>query len=595
MQTLQTVCENRTRARLAAASPEIVLCDPAANAETAIKTILRAQDAGVDFLALPELFLTGATVGSLMRHEVVLAAAERALKRVVEATKHVDVISTIGLPYMINGRVLSCVALISRGRVYAIVPASCGAEPFGFLPEADYMGSREQALTPIPELTVGFGGELFASAPKTRAFSAMLMPSALNATAKSEKEVLRALKAFSARNGVAVAYAAPGVGESTTAFVFDGVCAIVAGGEVLAYSKPFEKDAFVYADVELAGLAPFEPYEADETGFDEADFLSADPAEANAECERILELQARALVRRLSHINGKGFVIGVSGGLDSAIALMAACRAADIMGLKRSAVQGVSMPGFGTSKLTHSNSRDLIEAMGCGYREISVVEACRRHFIDIGHDESVRDVVFENAQARERTKILLSIANAEGLLDVGTGDLSEAALGFTTFGGDHLAQYGVNASLPKTVLRKVALAAGGLYPEAAKTLKSIVDTPVSPELLPPEETGEIKQRTEEILGSYDLHDFFLFNMLRGDGPEALYIKALERFNGEYSASDVYRTLGTFLRRFFSQQYKRNCAPEAPMVLASVAPTMFTMPSDMVGKVFLREYEKIALR
>ena len=305
----------------------------------------------------------------------------------------------------------------------------------------------------------------------------------------------------------------------------------------------------------------------------------------------MLDLQAAALCRRLTHMHGKGFVIGVSGGLDSALALLAATAAADRLGMPRTCVVGVSMPGFGTSGRTRNNAELLLRALGCTDREISVVPACRQHFADIGHDETDHSVVFENAQARERTKILLSIANAEGLLDVGTGDLSEAALGWTTFGGDHLAQYGINASIPKTVVRRVVADAKHRFPAAADILQDILDTPVSPELLPAE-NGEIAQKTEELVGSYELHDFFLWHLLHGKGPRALFELAVEQL--PFPPAEVYRVLGIFLKRFFAQQFKRNCAPEAPMLLVSIAPAALTLPSDLSAAPFLREYESIRL-
>ena len=267
-------------------------------------------------------------------------------------------------------------------------------------------------------------------------------------------------------------------GESTTAFVFDGYCAIAANGEILAESEPLSRDAFVYADVCIDKLSAFEPFtEAEEEGY-----VSNDPAKADAQLRRLFALQRAALVRRAEHIHAKGFVIGVSGGLDSALALLVACAAADEMGIGRGMITGVSMPGFGTTSRTKNNSRALVEALGCKCREISVAAACREHFANIGHDEANHNSVYENAQARERTKILLSIANEEGLLDVGTGDLSEAALGWTTFGGDHLAQYGVNASVPKTIIRRVVAAVGADFgADADAILRDILATPVSPE------------------------------------------------------------------------------------------------------------------
>ena len=575
--------------RLAAASPAITLTDPMGNAEAIIRTILRAEELKVDYLALPELCLTGATAGALLCHPTVVQEAHAALEKICAATARCSVTVSIGLPYQIGAQVMSCTAIVRGSRVHAIIPASSGANPYGFLPETEGRGPRRQPLTPVPRLGVAFGNELFEQEPHGREGYVLLMPSALNATAASFHEVRAALKERSARTGMAIAYAAAGVGESTTSCVFDGVCAIAAGGELLACSEPLSPDPFVYADVSLEKLAAFEPYAAEPPKGGR--YISADPALAEEELARVLDLQAAALCRRLAHIGGRGFVVGVSGGLDSALALLAAAAAVDRLGMGRDKIVGVSMPGFGTSGRTKNNAELLVRALGCQYREISVVPACRQHFADIGHDESNHNVVFENAQARERTKILLSIANGEGLLDVGTGDLSEAALGWTTFGGDHLAQYGVNASIPKTVIRRVVAAAKNRFPAAAEVLQDILDTPVSPELLPTD-NGEIAQKTEELVGSYELHDFFIWHLLQGKGPKELYHMAVEEL--PFPPAEVHRVLGVFLKRFFAQQFKRNCAPEAPKILLSIAPAALTLPSDLLGAPFMREYERIEL-
>jgi NAD+ synthase (glutamine-hydrolysing) len=398
---------------------------------------------------MPELCVTGATAGSLLSHETMANTAARALQRIIKETQETSVTAALGLPYRMNGKIRSCTALICAGRVYAIIPSGSSEAPFGFLPELDHDPVSKPPLTPIPRLLLRFGNELFDRAPEAHPGCVFLAPGALNATVTSHEHLIRAISDYSARTGGAIVYASPNPGESSSFHVFDGFCAIAARGSVTAASEPFCDDPFIYADVNTAELSQFEPYEAPGERARDT-YLSQDPEIRKTQCRRILDLQAAALRRRLIHIGGKGFVIGVSGGLDSALALLASAAAADKMGLPRTAVLGVSMPGFGTSPRTHNNSRLLVEALGCEFREISVKSACEQHFRDIGHDMSNHNVVFENAQARERTQILLSLSNKYGLLDVGTGDLSEAALGWTTFGGDHLAQYAINASLPKT-------------------------------------------------------------------------------------------------------------------------------------------------
>ncbi len=577
-----------TPVRLCAASPCITLGDPAANAEAVIRTIKRAEEIGADYLALPELCLSGATLGSLLKSDVILDASRAALTRVCEATRQCSVTAAVGLPYVIGGMPRSCIALIRGSRVIAIFPCASGENPFGFLPAMDRNAPARLPLTPVSKLAAGFGDELFRSGHEPREGYVMLLSCALNATAKSYHATRDALCAFTARTGMAVAYASPGNGESTTGFVFDGLCAIAAQGEILAMSEPLEEEPFVYADVQPDRLASFEPYTAAEDG---GMYVSSNPLVARDQLRRILDLQAAALARRISHINARGCVVGVSGGLDSALALVASCAAMDRLGKPRSDVLGVSMPGFGTSGRTQGNAEKLARALGCEFREISVVPACRQHFKDIGHDENIHNSVYENAQARERTKILLDLSNQENLLDVGTGDLSEAALGWTTFGGDHLAQYGVNGSIPKTVIRRVVKEACSRFPEAAAVLEDILATPVSPELLPPVD-GTISQKTEELIGAYELHDFFIFHFMKGARPQKIFEAALAEL--DCPREEIHRVLGIFLRRFFAQQYKRNCAPESPLICLAIGPCVFDMPSDMTGAAYLREYEAIGL-
>lgn len=559
-------------ARLAAASPRTFPGDPERNADGIINAIRRAHENDVDFLVFPELCTVGASLGTLIAHPYMLRRCEKALESICGATKEFTPIAAVGVPKVIDGAVRSATLLISRGAVLATIVSECDLAPFGFLPDT--------AHTPVKQkkgqngvIGITYANELFIS--DITGQNITLVPSALNATATSYGMTLDALRRFSAVSGFACAYAAPNSGESGSFFMFDGICAIASGGSIVALSEPFAEDAFVCADVS----GDWTPSEGAVPAIEKREYyLSSDMKTADEECGRILLLQAEALKRRAEHIRANGFVIGVSGGLDSALALLAAAKACDIMGISRKNTVGISMPGFGTSSRTKNNSKLLTETLGCEYREISVVEACRQHFRDIGHDENVHDVVFENAQARERTKILLSISNKEGLLDVGTGDLSEAALGWTTFGGDHLAQYGVNASIPKTIIRRVVAHAKAEFPEAADVLQDILDTPVSPELLPTD-NGEIAQKTEELIGSYELHDFFIYHFVVSRlTPEQILEKAKKEL--AYDDDETERVFGIFFKRFFSQQYKRNCAPEAPHILVSISPSLWHMGSDI---------------
>lgn len=580
------VADTLHKLRIGAASPTVALGDVKTNAESAIKAIEAARHNKCDYLVLPELFLAGATLGSLLNHPLVLDKCKAALEGIAKATARGDITVSIGLPYVFGGSAKSAIALLGKGKVLAIVTEKAEKSPFGFAPSIQRGCGQHEAILPVSGLGVGFANRLFGCCQRPKRTAVTLLCGGINATAKSYEYINAQLAAYSAHMGSLSALSLPGRGESTTSFVFDGYCAIAANGKILAHSTPLEKNPFVFADIFPQELRISEPA----VFVEEEGYVSKDPHKAAQQLERMFALQRAALVRRAEHVRAKGFVIGVSGGLDSALALLVACAAADEMGLGRSSVLGISMPGFGTTHRTKNNSKLLIEALGARYGEISVAKACRSHFEDIGHDENIHDVVYENAQARERTKILLSVANKEGLLDVGTGDLSEAALGWTTFGGDHLAQYGVNASLPKTIVRKVTAQVGKSFGESADAvLKDILATPVSPELIPGD-NGEIAQKTEELVGSYELHDLFLYWLLQGKTPGQIYDIALGEL--DFPEEEIYRTLGIFLKRFFAQQFKRNCAPEAPVVCASIAPAVWTMPSDMANTLFMEEYAAI---
>lgn len=568
--------------RIAAASPKTVLGSPMANADLVADSIKRASGLDVDFIVFPELALAGASLGSLLSHPHMLDLSGRALESICRATENLSITAAVGYPCEINGSVRSAVALINRGSVLATSFSDCAEAPFGFIPSVEYHLSKPRSIFPR-NINVVFGNELLSSKLSVPDGNVTLIPSFLNATAHSDRLISEALRRYTAISGFAAAYAAPNSGESSSFFLYDGLCAISAGGEIIAMTEPFSDDPFVYADVNAAWLASAKavPVMQQPTYY-----LSQKPERAAHECRRILRLQAEALRRRLEHTGGRGFIIGVSGGLDSALAAIAAVKAADMMGLPRSGVLGVSMPGFGTSIRTRENSRKLCETLGCSFREISIVDACAAHLEAIGHGTDKRDVVYENAQARERTQILLDLANMENLLDVGTGDLSEAALGWTTFGGDHLAQYGVNASLPKTVIRRVVAEAKAEFREAADTLQDILDTPVSPELLP-SQAGEIAQKTEELLGSYEMHDFFIYQfVINKEKPSAIVEKAIREL--PFDPGEIRRTFDVFIRRFFTQQYKRNCAPESPHILASISPALWRMGSDVLPDGSFRE-------
>ncbi len=575
--------------KVAAASPRMILGDVKSNAREIINIIKQANRKNVKYLVFPELCICGCTLGTLMGHPLLIKEALGAVSKICEETQNTSVCAVIGLPHIQGNKLYSSAIVISSGAVCAVSMSPSGYAPFGFAPHGiSHDISSTKVLSADENLVIRFGNQLFEDIKETDEKRVIVMPSSLNATASSDIEIRKALCNYSAKTGSAIIYASPNKNESTSFNVFDSSCYIAANGKVLASGEFLAEENYISCEIDLDELSISQVDEIEENPF--KTYLSDNEAEAREETRRILELQSEALMKRLYHIHGKGFIIGVSGGLDSALALLASVRAADRMNIDRKQVVGISMPGFGTSSRTKNNSQLLLESLGCTYREISVKDACLQHFKDINHDISDHSVVFENAQARERTQILLDLANKEGLLDVGTGDLSESVLGFTTFGGDNLALYGINASIPKTVIRKVVFEAKNIFPEASDVLQDILDTPVSPELLPTD-GKEITQKTESIVGSYDLHDFFIYHMIvNKKSPLELYNMALEHFN--CPEEEIYETLGTFLKRFFAQQFKRNSGTECPNILVSVAPSAFNMPSDLLSGIWLKEYEDI---
>lgn len=530
---------------LAIVSPIIRLGDTEYNTQLILSLIDSADERDADFLILPDDVIQGKTLGDIATHPVMTEKINCAVETIANKTKSVSLTVIMS----ILGREL----FITNGKI-------------------------------LTELE---------GAPK-RLHSDML-PKGAKAT--SDIILRNRLRSFSeCVSDNELAYAVmPNIGESTGIYVYDGQIAVAKEGRIIAQNKPFSDDILF---VSSKSSLPCDDCMEEEP---ESTYLSKDIKRRTYECERILTLQAYALLRRLEHIGGRGFVVGVSGGLDSTLALIAAVKAASIKGVNPADyVLGLSMPGFGTTNRTRKNAKLLIEVLGARFLEIDIRPACIAHFaslnmsMDFEKYDKHESLVLENAQARERTRILLSISNRDGLLDVGTGDLSEDALGFSTIGGDHLALYGINSSLPKTVIREVTAYAAKTIPGAYDVLCDILDTPVSPELLPSKDGDSPVQRTEEILGSYELHDMFILNMLKNDmTPSELYTLALDTF--EFPEEYVYSTLGVFLRRFFMQQYKRNAATEGPNILFGISPTDFSMPSDVLGIEFMREYETINRR
>ncbi|MBE6468548.1 MAG: NAD(+) synthase [Coriobacteriaceae bacterium] len=645
--------------RIAAATPEIRVADVFGNAEAIVASVRAAAAEGVRALVLPELCLTGYTAADLLHDRALLDAAERALAHILDTTADLPVFFALGLPVAVGEFVYNAAAACCRGRLLGLT-AKRNLPNYGefyearwFAPaperpiEASLAGQRAPlgaglvyACTDAGAADARIGIEVcedlwVPEPPSTRMATDSGATVILNLSASDEvvgKDAYRRslVASTSARLFCAYAYADAGAGESTTDLVFAGANLVAENGVVLAETAPLTCE-MAAADIDLARLVherrrtttwhrgpaaalagapvPFSlglpdgasatrsAVEADRV-FDPHPFVPADPASLAARCETILGIQAAGLATRLAHTRTAHVVLGLSGGLDSTLALLVCVRAFDRLGLDRAGIHAVSMPGFGTTARTKGNAERLADELGVDFREIPIGAAVERHFADIGQDPDLRDVTYENSQARERTQILMDLSNRLSGFVVGTGDLSELALGWATYNADHMSMYGVNAGVPKTLVRHlVRYVATTIAPAPAAILEDILDTPVSPELLPPTDDGEIAQRTEDLVGPYELHDYFLYHMLRaGQRPGRIYRQACRSFEGVFDPETVLTWLRTFYRRFFSQQFKRSCLPDGPKVgSVTLSPRGdWRMPSDASAALWLAEIDELGL-
>ncbi len=628
--------------RVAAAAPTVRIADPPRNAEAILKEIEAADKLGVQFLLFPEAVLTGATCGDLFFQQPLLNAAEEALRKLIKASEGMRTVVCAGLPLALGGRLYNAAAVFGGGRLYGL----CGERnprSVGDIDRSRYFSSapEEPQTVSVAGFSVPFGSRLIfdlkvddETFPMTIVFGDDPQPTAgalLLARPFAAAEIAGAAEF---RRSVAVAesglthsvcvYAGSGRGESTGEAVFGGACLIAENGRILQERRPFDGGALTAADADFQRLTADRrknrPRSAETAALripvecqprragtlmrrvSPYPFVPADKDERARRCRLILRLQTEGLAQRLRQTRIGSVVLGLSGGLDSTLALLAAVSAFDLLRLPKTNIVCLTMPGFGTTDRTKNNAFALAQAAGVSLKEIPIREATALHFRDIGHDPAVTDSVYENAQARERTQILMDTANGLNALVLGTGDLSEAALGWATFNGDHMAMYGVNASIPKTLMRElVRFSAESLQtenPQLAQLLGDVLETPVSPELLPPED-GQIVQKTEDLVGPYELHDFFLYYTVRfGFSPEKILTLAQAAFTEENGCprapAEIRRWLETFVRRFFSQQFKRNCSPEAPRVgSVSLSPRGgWLMPSDAEAAVWLDGIGKI---
>ncbi len=624
----------------AALTPEIRVADVDFNAEQTIAVLKEAASAGAKIAVLPELGITGSTCGDLYRSQVLLHAAKKAVRKVADATSSLNMIFAVGFPYALGSDVYNCAAVIAQGRVLGIVPKMYVQDHIFKDGCIEARLIEDSALSDGP---ISFGQQLFSceyssnlnlgivigddfaqmySAAEDAAVAGATIILNLDASCDyAGKNIERKglLKATSSKLACAYLYSSAGEGESTGDQVFGGYNAIFEMGDIISASPAFSGKQSI-AQINLSEIVQkrmvdrsvsetcnttsfaLELPEEEISGFvDPHPFTSHVDAE---QAEYILNVQSHGLAKRMKHVGAKRLVLGVSGGLDSTLALIVCVRACHILGLDTSAIHAFSMPGLGTSERTFNNARVISEGYGVRFDEISIVNACRQHFSDIGHDERDHDVVYENAQARERTQILMDMANAESTFVVGTGDLSELVLGWATYNGDHMSMYGVNASIPKTLVRHLVMHQMNLTEDAKlkAALLDICETPVSPELLPTDNSGNIAQITEDKVGPYVLHDFFIYQTLKlGMTPSQTFKLACKAFasgQGEehIEPKEILRWLKVFYQRLMSQQYKRSCMPDGPQAtVVSVSPRgAFTLPTDAISKIWIDEINQISL-
>lgn len=635
--------------KIACVTPPLRVADCAYNTEQIIAHAREAAAAGAKLAAFPELCLTGYTCGDLFLQEPLLRGAEDGLVQILQETADLSMLLVIGLPYVCGGALYNCAAVCYAGKILGMVPKQnlpnysefYEVRHFTAGPDTEAV-PQQQSLHHHTGYTFPFGAKLLFSCAEMPDFTfgveicedvwvgdtpsvAMAKAGAtliVNLSCSDEiigKEDYRRtiLKAKSGSLLCAYAYADAGFGESTQDMVFAGHNLILENGSVLAESKLFAQ-GILYGDIDVQRLAgerrrsntfQSEPFGTPAVKFsmpltetvlqryvDAAPFVPSGTDELTQRCEKILTLQAMGLATRLRHIGCKTAVVGLSGGLDSTLALIVMVHAFRICGLDPAGMLAVTMPCFGTTDRTYQNACRLAEAYGATLREVPIQNSVRQHFADIGHDESVHDVTYENSQARERTQVLMDMANQAGGIVIGTGDLSELALGWATYNGDHMSMYAVNASIPKTLVRYlVAHEAAQTEPALSAVLRDVLDTPVSPELLPPEQDGTIAQKTEELVGPYALHDFFLYYVLRlGFAPHKIYRLAKLAFAGTYNNATILKWLKKFYWRFFSQQFKRSCLPDGPKVgSVTLSPRGdWRMPSDACVTLWQKDLENI---
>lgn len=622
--------------KISAVSPKVSVADVKGNLENIISAVKAETENKSQVIVFPELAITGYTCADLFLQSTLLSRAKDALIKLADETKNISSLILVGLPLFLDGSVYNCAAALQNGAILCIVPKTY-IPNYSEYYEKRWFASGNQCSASFVEIggnKIPFGKSLIKLSdeivigieicedlwvPVTpsdimcfNGANVIINLSASNEAVTKNEYRKSIIKSLSAKCFCAYAYASAGVGESTTDLVFSGACTIAENGSVLAENKRFEINgsscsAFIDIDklnaerMKNSSFADnstknkensFNLIEAaiSELNFNDIDrkfnplpFVPADNSEKDERCREILSIQSHGLAKRLIGTKQEKLVVGISGGLDSTLALLVAKRTVEILNLPSENIICVTMPGFGTTDLTYKNAVSLIKAIGGTFLEIDIKPACIQHMIDIGHDINNHNTTYENTQARERTQILMDLANKNSALLVGTGDLSELALGWCTYNADHMSMYGVNCGVPKTLVRDLVKNEASRLDDNTKIiLESVLNTPVSPELLPPDKDGKIEQKTEDTLGPYEVHDFFLYHFLRfGTKPEKLKFMTIKAFDGKYTEEQIDKWLRLFIRRFFVSQFKRSCLPDGPKVgSVSLSPRGdWRMPSD----------------
>ncbi|MGM9842169.1 MAG: NAD(+) synthase [Candidatus Limisoma sp.] len=628
--------------RVAAAVPAVRVADCEFNSNHIVEMFDKAARQGVEIVVFPELCVTGYTCADLFEQSLLLESADRSIADILARTADADTIGIIGAPLRHKGSIVNAAIVFCHGRIAGVVPKT-------YLPNYKEFYEKRwfiSALQLRPDETIEVAGQtvpmrtdiifdiararfaveicedLWAPIPPSSRHTVNGAEIVFNLSADNEcvgkhDYLLELIRQQSARCLAGYVYTSCGYGESTTDLVFGGKGIVCETGTQLAHSKRFNlEEQLTVCDIDVDKInndrrinttfAESRGVHTDSYLFVRIDSPAPDHAEIlhpvdpypfvsygearDARCSEIFAIQKLGLARRIEHTQSRTVVIGISGGLDSTLALLVAAKTMDLLKRSRTSIIGVTMPGFGTTDRTYTNAIKLMKLLGVTIHEINISDACLQHFKDIAQDPNVHDVTYENSQARERTQILMDIANQCGGMVIGTGDLSELALGWATYNGDHMSMYGVNASVPKTLVRHIVEWHAKGDNNVRNILLDILDTPISPELIPADSDGNIAQRTEDLVGPYELHDFFLYNFLRnGYSPRKIYALARKGFIGTYDDQTIRHWLTTFVRRFFNQQFKRSCLPDGPKVGLSLSPRGdWRMPSDAVAQLWLDE-------